>query len=388
MLRKVLIPMLVFAMVFFCQCEKDELLSPSNSPSGSYDKMDGNGNGNGGGHGGNGGGHGGNGGGSSELYGDLVICLRSPDGVPIYQDIFSEEHNTTEYFVLPIKVHSLTHELLRTDDNQSYVTFGLNEEGEAIDDDPIYDVSEVDLGRMNIIRAPQKVLDKALMNVLNNLTQADVRNITTDASGRLVAIIDNEDWFVNIDDDEFNDEFNDITIDSPLENMAVYQELMSRGLNGDLSFLHGYFSERDVLVLASGALAGGADKTGNVIVDEIAYINNWILKFDEYNIPEAPESPDLLGRRYYNFHNFTYDRTETYSDKYVRIIHYNADGSYYYEVESLLNIVDWSRPDILVSYDVDNGGITGFSNATDDAIRVIEFIHSSDQIIYSPYFRR
>ena len=47
-------------------------------------------------------------------------------------------------------------------------------------------------------------------------------------------------------DDEFNDEFNDITIDSPLENMAVYQELMSRGLNGDLSFLHGYFSERDI----------------------------------------------------------------------------------------------------------------------------------------------
>jgi hypothetical protein len=380
MLRKVIIPILVFAMVFFCQCEKDDLLSPSSSPSSNFEKKyDGNGHG-------NGGGNGGQGGGSNELYGDLVICLRTLDGVPIYQDIFFEEHNTTDYFVLPIKVNVSNDELFRTDDGLSYVTFLLNEEGEVIDDDAGFDVKEVEFGRINLIRSPQKVLDKALRSVVDNLNQAGVQEITTDAAGRLVAIVNNQDWIVNYDNDANNDEFNDVVIDSPIENMAVYQELMNRGFNGDLSFLHRSFSDRDMLMLAAGALAGGADKTGTIIVDEVAYMNNWLLNFEAYNIPEVTNSPDALGRRYYDYNHFYYDRNETYSDKYVRIINYNADGSYFYEYQPLLRMVDWSNPNVLVSYDDPNYGITAFSNAADDAVRVIEYIHSSDQIVYSPYF--
>ena len=56
---------------------------------------------------------------------------------------------------------------------------------------------EVEFGRLNVVRAPQSVLDAALAEAINALTQPGVEFITTDASGRLIAIIGQEDWKVN-----------------------------------------------------------------------------------------------------------------------------------------------------------------------------------------------
>jgi hypothetical protein len=376
MFRKLLIPLLVLGLVFFTQCQKDELVSPGDSIQSTLKK---------GGKGGNGG-NGGNGG-SSGLYGDLVICLRSPDGIPIYYEIYNEEHNTTDYFAWPIKVAISDDVPLRTPDDVTYVTFDLNDEGEVIDDDPYYDVKEVEFGRLNIVRAPQSVLDNALNEAITSLTQTGITDITTDASGRLIAIIGNEDWMVNYDDDFTNDEINDKTIDSPRENMAIYQELLGNGLSGDLSFLSTYFTENDVLRLAYGAIAAGADKTGNMIVDEIAYMNDWLLKWDADNVDQALNSPDVKGRKYFDFSGFSYDRDAVYSNKYVRITNLNPNGTWDYEYLSLLNAVPWTTPNKRIQY---NGGqnidITGFSNAADDAIQVLEFIHESDLYEYSPYF--
>jgi hypothetical protein len=376
MFRKLLIPLLVLGLVFFTQCQKDELVSPGDSIQSTLKK---------GGKGGNGG-NGGNGG-SSGLYGDLVICLRSPDGIPIYYEIYNEEHNTTDYFAWPIKVAISDDVPLRTPDDVTYVTFDLNDEGEVIDDDPYYDVKEVEFGRLNIVRAPQSVLDNALNEAITSLTQTGITDITTDASGRLIAIIGNEDWIVNYDDDFTNDETNDKTIDSPRENMAIYQELLGNGFSGDLSFLSSYFTENDVLRLAYGAIAAGADKTGNMIVDEIAYMNDWLLKWDADNVDQALNSPDVKGRKYYDFSGFSYDRDAVYSNKYVRITNLNPNGTWDYEYLSLLNAVPWTTPNKRIQY---NGGqnidITGFSNAADDAIQVLEFIHESDLYEYSPYF--
>lgn len=376
MFRKLLIPLLVLGLVFFTQCQKDELVSPGDSIQSTLKK---------GGKGGNGG-NGGNGG-SSGLYGDLVICLRSPDGIPIYYEIYNEEHNTTDYFAWPIKVAISDDVPLRTPDDVTYVTFDLNDEGEVIDDDPYYDVKEVEFGRLNIVRAPQSVLDNALNEAITSLTQTGITDITTDASGRLIAIIGNEDWIVNYDDDFTNDETNDKTIDSPRENMAIYQELLGNGFSGDLSFLSSYFTENDVLRLAYGAIAAGADKTGNMIVDEIAYMNDWLLKWDADNVDQALNSPDVKGRKYFDFSGFSYDRDAVYSNKYVRITNLNSNGTWDYEYLSLLNAVPWTTPNKRIQY---NGGqnidITGFSNAADDAIQVLEFIHESDLYEYSPYF--
>lgn len=381
MIKKIITPILILGMVFFIQCT-DEQVYPD---TGDYKAGKGNGGGNGNGSGnGNGGGNGGNGG-SGGLYGDLVICLRTADGIPIYQEI-DGEHGLA-YYPQPIMVDQETFEPLQDDNN--YVVFDLNEEGEVIDDPTDqYIVKEVEFGRLNIVRAPQSVLDQALQEAITALTQSGVNDITTDASGRLIAIIGLEDWLVNFDDNDLNDEFDDKTIDSPRENVAIYQELMGNRLNGELSFLTNYgFNNSDYLVLASGAIAAGADKTGNVIVDEMSYMNDWLIKWGDPEVLEAPNSPDQKGRRYFDFSGFSYERSDVYSSKFVRIRTLLPNNTWEEEFVSLFSLDIWTNPNKLIDYENGNSvNVTGFSNATDDAIQVLEYIHESDLIEYSPYF--
>jgi hypothetical protein len=148
-------------------------------------------------------------------------------------------------------------------------------------------------------------------------------------------------------------------------------------------------------MIAVGAIAAGADKTGNIIVDEMAYMNDWLLKWTDPEISEVVGgSPDEKGRRYYDYSPFSYDRYETYKDKIVRVTELYNDGgeqTWKYSYYSLYDVVPWTNSNLLIDYN-NNGnsdfstGITGFSNAADDAIQVLEYLHSSDLIVYSPYF--
>ncbi len=378
---KIPLVLVIVGMVFFVQCSDNPLLPDQEIPL----LRAGNGNGGGGGHGGNGGGggSGGGNGGTGGLYGDLIICLRNNDGIPVYQ-VIEGEHDPA-YYPLPIMIDESSLLPLKVDD--VYQTFEISEEGEVIPVDG-YIVEEVDFGRLNVVRAPQAVLDQALTEAIANLTQPGVTDIQTDASGRLVAIVGAEDWLVNFDDKLENDEADDKTIDSPRENVALYQELMSNGFEDQLSFLTNYgYSDSDILTLAYGAIAAGADKTGTMDVDEFGYMNNWLLKWDSENIEELDDSPDVKDRHYYNYKTFTYSRNEVYHDKYVRITVLNADGTWEDTYQSLTSVVFWTDPAKLIDYEKGgNTNITGFANAADDAVQVLEFIHSSDLIVYSPYF--
>lgn len=387
MFRKLLLPVVILSMVFFTQCSEVSSVKPASQDTESQSlKAKGHGNGGGGQH--NGKGNGGNNaenGGSDGTYGDLIICLRDIDGIPFYESI-QGEHGLS-YYPLPIKFNPITQEPVKNDDG-TYQTFELDSEGDVITESE-YIVKEVEFGRLNIVRAPQSVLDQALGEAIASLTQPGVTAIKTDASGRLIAIIGNEDWLVNYDNDPSNDEFDDKTIDAPREDIAIYQELMSKGMGGSLSFLaQNGFSESDALTLAFGAVAAGADKTGIINVDELAYMNNWLLNWQSALIAELPDkSPDVLGRHYYNYRSFAYNRAATYGDKYVRITTLKPNGSWTYQYKSLLSVVPWTSPAKLIDYSNGaNTNISGFANAADDAVQVIEFLHSSDLIVYSPYF--
>lgn len=369
MFKKILLPLAVLGMLFFTQCKDVPVLPQEDNPETLKASKKGN-----------------DGGGGGVDYGDLIICLRTADGIPYYEPIVAEQG--ISYYPLPIKIDEVTLEPLATpDDTYPYATFNLNEEGDVVPDIG-YIVQEVDFGRLNVVRAPQAVLDAALGESIGSLTQVGITAIKTDASGRLIVIVGNEDWLVNFDADPNNDEFDDKTIDAPRENVAIYQELLSNGLNSSLSFLAQYgFSQNDVLTLAYGAIAGGADKTGTINVDEIAYMNNWLLKWNSPNIVELPNSPDVRDRHYYDYRSFTYNRTTTYGNKYVRITALNPDGTWTQTYRSLLSVVPWTAPAKLVDYE--NGAninLSGFANAADDAVQVLDFIHSSDLIVYSPYF--
>jgi len=370
-------------MIFFVQCTENPILQDTETPL-LRAGQGGGGGGHGGGGSGGGGGTGGGNGGTGGLYGDLIICLRNADGIPEYQEL-AGEHDPA-YYPLPIKIDVLTLEPSKTDG--TYETFELNAEGEVIPEDGFI-VEEVEFGRLNVVRAPQSVLDQALTEAVANLTQPGVTAIKTDASGRLIAIVGREDWLVNFDDEPNNDEANDKTIDSPRENVAIYQELMSNGFDDQLGFLTEYgYTNDDLLTLAFGAIAAGADKTGTMNVDEFSYMNNWLLKWDTGSaIAEVSGSPDVKDRRYYDYRDFSYSRGNIYHDKYVRVTVLNSDGTWEETYQSLNNAVFWTPPAKLIDYAKGgNTNITGFANAADDAIQVLEFIHSSDLIVYSPYF--
>ncbi|MBE0649497.1 MAG: hypothetical protein IH595_01530 [Bacteroidales bacterium] len=383
MFKKFLLPIAILGMILFTQCTDIPVTPDSDNPAllkkGSANKGGGQGGGgNGSGSGkGNGGLNAGNGGGGG-VYGDLVICLRTPEGIPIYQAIAGEKE--VAYYPLPIKINALTLEPVKNADG-TYATFQLDEIGDVIPEAG-YIVQEVEFGRLNVVRAPQSVFDKGFTEAVASLTQPGITAIKTDASGRLVAIVGAEDWLVNYDNDPLNDEANDKTIDAPREDLAIYQELMSNGLDGRLSFLRSWgYTDNDVLRLAQGAFAGGADKTGTVNVDEIAYMNDWIVTWS------SGDMPDPKGRHYYHFTSYNYNRAATYANKFVRITELRPNGSWTYTYKSLLDIVPWTSPKLLIDYaNGANTDLTGFANAADDAVQVLEFIHESDLVVYSPYF--
>ena len=85
-----------------------------------------------------------------------------------------------------------------------------------------------------------------------------------------------------------------------------------------------------------------------------------------------------------------YDRESTYATKYVKITTLDGGGNYTEETVSLYDLLEetiGTDPQKLIDYAGGlNSNITGFANAADDAVQVLEFIHSSDMIVYNPHF--
>lgn len=211
----------------------------------------------------------------------------------------------------------------------------INEEGEPVDEAAAALLQEVEFSRLSVARAPSKVIDHALEEALDALTSAD--SITVDEAGRLVVTTDGVEK----------------TIDSPLENLALYQALM---VDGSLPVT----LPVSALDLAASLYGAASDKTTEVTIDQIVYMNS-ILGI---NVTKDGETV------YYNFLPYTYDRTATFDD----MITYLKDdgtgtGTYITVTESIMTAVFGDE-----AYTSD-GGVDGFAQATDDARTVIEFIH-------------
>ncbi len=268
---------------------------------------------------------GGNTGTRGDLYGDLWIILRDSDGVPILSDAG---------FVQPLDANG---ELIDLDD-----------EGHPLDESL---TQEVELGRLNVGRAPLDVLDLRSEEVVDMLLAATT--ITTDAAGRLVLTVDGEGK----------------TIDSPLENLAIYVALMTSGTidsvsdlpGSDFDFLiDGVLTAADLEAFAT-FLAAATDKTGIFTSDEIAYINT-ILSINTVTDGGLTYS-DV------DFSTFVYDRTDTYGDIEVEVLVQQTDGS---RVPTLVSILDAVFDGETAA---DAGSLDAYTLAADDARMVINFIH-------------
>lgn len=264
-----------------------------------------------------------------DLYGDLYVILRDENGEPILKEITTEDG--TIYVPQP----------LDADGN----LIPLDDEGHPIDESL---TQEVELSRLNVARSPEKVTDRALDEAVAALNAAE--DVTTDAAGRLVVLIDGE-WK---------------TIDSPIENMALYLDLLDDGsiegltnpvVTSKFATLVDGKMTTDDLNSAAVLLAATADKFTTLTLDAVMYVNNLL----GVNDPANGEYIDLTS--------VDYTRSTVYSGVTAEVL-IDPDGDGTYNVQTV-NIYDA----VFDGTDASATAAAGYTQAVDDARAVINYIH-------------
>jgi hypothetical protein len=343
---------------------------------------------------GNGGGGGGSGSGDDVAettdYGDLIILYRDVDGVPIPSPVVPVEDPETGLLVdgglcwQPI-AFNVDDELLCPEECVLLIT-----------DPPTVDVNqyncgvatgcanctrEVDFGRINEARTPASVFEAQLEDVVIKLANADCT--TLDPAGRMVAST------------VYNGVTLSSTIDSPLQNLAIYRQLMLTGFIGAAPGLE--LPDDNIYNTAARGLGVASDKGGEVNVDMVAYLNS-LMGLD--NVPtildpklcetyreEVQGVIQLVEKCYLDYAAYGYDRTTNFgalpAPAYIPgTPETPIDGWFEY-----LAVYDPGAPSfqilqgpILPPVFGDDPGFTfgnigGFAQAADDTRAVINFMH-------------
>ena len=364
---------------------------------------------------------GGGGGGGTEPpdFGDLIILLRDDNGVPIPSPATQVEDPETGLLVdgglcwqpVAFNVEDVTlcpaECVVDTTDpatvSVSQLSCGVTAGCEGC-------TQEVDFGRINSARSPDEVYDSQLADVVVNLATADC--VTLDPAGRLVAsrVVDGESLSG--------------AIDSPIQNLAIYKQLM---LTGDLGVP--LPDGASVFDTAARGIGAGSDKGGLVDVDLIAYLNQimgldtvptYIGKLCETYREEVQGVIQLVEKCFLNYGSDPSDVPPAGADyAYDRIANFSmlpnpayipptapVDGWFEYLAASdvpnpdpdstlplfeivygpILETVFCTAPDELTGLcDPDTavvdpgyteGNIGGFAQAADDTRAVIDFMHN------------
>jgi len=240
-------------------------------------------------------------------------------------------------------------------------------------------VQEVEFGRISVVRSPDMVLESSLAEAMNTINSA--KAITLDAAGRLFVTRELEiDGVLTLVSK---------AIDSPLENIALYQQLMQKGFLPGLAFDAGFLGDlaylqytgfgesssppaaealdQDDFNQAAALFAAAADKTGTLSLDMIVTVNGWLGLNEDTNGNTA----------YYNYGGYSH----IVGDRYAGIEPILLAGP-----EDLGDGLDWfyiGPRSIMgeVTFNVQpswykDGPAVQFTKAADDALQVIEFIHN------------
>ena len=248
---------------------------------------------------------------------------------------------------------------------------------------------EVDFGRINEARSPDAVFDSQLEDVLVKLATSDCN--TLDPAGRMVATTVGSDLSVLVS-----------TIDSPLQNLAIYRQLIQTGSIGT-ALPQG----ASILDTAARGLGAASDKAGEVDVDLVAYLNQ-IMGLDDLATPTILDPKICILRKQEVagvvqfvqecFLDYTVSPPDTLVPyDYERDDNFGAlptppyipendpaDGT----MEYLSLVPDSDPPLFEIVYDLttdavfqavtfESGNIGGFAQASDDARAVIEFMHEN-----------
>ena len=345
---------------------------------------------------GNGGGGGGGGGGTTD-FGDLIMLYRDDYGVPIPSpEVQVEDPETGELVDGGLCWQPLAFNL----EDPNICSLDCQVDGKDLNgnDDPNVDVvlvnqytcgvaagcsgctQEVDFGRVNEARSPDTVFESQLDDVIVNLSIADC--LTLDPAGRVVAS--------QVEDDLVTSR----AIDSPLQNLAIYRELILTGtLGAPLPLL-----TADYLTTAARALGAASDKTGEFNVDMLAYLNQ-IMGLDglpttldpkicETYREEVQGVIQLVEKCFLDYGAFAYNR-DTNFGALPDPAYIPGSGPVAGWFEYLAEVVP---PTPTPTFEIVQGPITtavfadesfddvnidGFAQAADDARAVIDFMHSN-----------
>ena len=231
----------------------------------------------------------------------------------------------------------------------------------------------IELGRANVARAPEKVMEKALGEALNKLESA----VDVDAAGRIV-----------YDTGELDESGNPVlsTIDSPLENLALFQHLMTAGGDSSWSEVKDDWPETLKSLIAtnsefenwdpSSLLGAAFDKATPISIDAVL-TENTVL-----GINTVTTATDNIGNPIVDYFEFNDGTTETYnhvreakySDTYVTWLDDDdEDGTFeYVDPVSVYDAVFGGEEWVDANR---NAGADDFAQAVDDARAVIAFMH-------------
>ena len=275
-----------------------------------------------------------------DLYGDLYVILRDANGVPIYKTLADG---------------TLVVQPVDKDGN----VLPLDATGALIDATLAI---PVEFGRLSVGRAPSHVLSAQYVEALASIEAAD--SVSLDKSGRIVLTTAGV----------------AAAIDSPLENLALYTELLNKGYITGLSPEAiakfdaaglGYLVDptsttltSQKLVSAADFFAAAADKTSTLNLDQIEYMNT-ILGI-------SGTLTSATGASFVDYSSLTYDRATTYGTltTSVLVLQPGTTDTYKLTTVSLYDAVFGSK-------DVSLTGSAAFAQAADDSLQVLEYIHNN-----------
>jgi len=325
-------------------------------------------------------------------YGDLIIILRDVDGVPIPSDpVLVPDPETGEMVDggscwQPISAVDFAFDGWDPGDRVVVPT-----ESTAAGDGYLIPVDqyncaveaffaaytqEVDFGRINQARSPDSVFVSQLEDVLVKLSTADSTSL--DPAGRMVASTCG-----------IGEVPTTSTIDSPLQNLAIYRQLMlTGGIGVPLPQSAG------VLETAARGLGVASDKGGEVDIDTVAYLNQAmgldvaptiLPKLSGTYREEVQGEIQLVEKYFLDYGAFAYARGTNFGAlpapayipgsspvagwfEYLAVVDPGVP-SFTIEQGPIMSTVFSDEPG-------DTGGnIGGFAQAADDARAVINFMH-------------
>jgi len=258
---------------------------------------------------------------------------------------------------------------------------------------------EVDFGRTSVVRSPVSVLEQQLDDVVVNLSTADC--ISLDPSGRLVTST-----VVPSTEEGVPPEVLSGAIDSPLQNLAIYWQLMQTGYLGAAAAPL-MLPDANYLNTAARGVGAASDKTGKVGVDMVVYLNQ-ILGLTNENVQtvlpkqcinvreEVNGLVQTVRKCFLNYGpdeeggNYAYERTANFGSlplpayipesdpvdgrfEYLALWEEGIPNLFYIKQGPILEAV----PELVADPILTASNIGGFAQAADDARAVIDFMHSN-----------